>query len=668
MAIKMTPRAPQLADLLQENTRLKKEIARYQETDRVQKQVIADLRERLNIRSIPSDKLSANDKLFVDASLEFIRKEKPNEQGLVCLPVAKVAEAIGASPDTGSRLLKGITDRFGATHEKVPYVTKAGQRCNLAYINPQDKIWQAPQLADPLPDRERKHGGAPDRCPCGGKLRVKERVITSQQQTVCEDCGTCTTYPVRQVNTPLDVTPDDGELRRTADTTNPVTSVCSSDLWAAVSDNERAPQVADLLETWLRRHIGKNGQKLIFATGKMEKGQKYLSLPLDHEVDLEAYIQGNIARIYGSASLNTDDETTYKLEFDFDDDQPEFDEHHEEYLQAFASAGAAPVYWKRRQGTGHFALYFDRPVDARAAYLWTINVCPDLAGCDECYPIGDKRINRISWPLWYRIGNKVTECPVAAMLPSLPGELITCAGIKSDRARLEEIIAQAVTPASLIPELPAKETIQAQAKEKKAHTQALLEPKLLPFTAPANNGDVARVVIQAWNDAHTWQDVAGVGPGQKFAATWRGDWEGDGGSVHVNTDGTAHDFGEHGSWPAHFDKFEAYCMLNKLDKKMETDKLCAEYRQQTKPAMAATCAPIEKQDAPHMALISDDELEQIRQEFGAERGDPCKCGCTLHWERYGEKVCCNCYRKVTWDVDTSKRLAAMCKPLLQLGA
>ena len=198
-----TIQAPQLAELLQENARLKREIARYQETDTVQKQVIQDLRRRIEIRSISNKKMSANEKLFWDAAQELIRQETPNERGLIRLDVSEAAEKIGSSPDSGSRLLKSITERFDATHETVAYTTKTGQKCHLAYIKPDEPIWQAPQVAELSPEKTRKQGGD-RRCSCGGHLQVKERTITSQQFTVCEQCGTQTIYPVREVNTPLE--------------------------------------------------------------------------------------------------------------------------------------------------------------------------------------------------------------------------------------------------------------------------------------------------------------------------------------------------------------------------------------------------------------------------------------------------------------------------------
>ena len=107
-----TIQAPQLAELLQENARLKREIARYQETDTVQKQVIQDLRRRIEIRSIPQKKMSANEKLFWDAAQELIRQETPNERGLIRLDVSEAAEKIGSSPDWDraySRVLPSVS-------------------------------------------------------------------------------------------------------------------------------------------------------------------------------------------------------------------------------------------------------------------------------------------------------------------------------------------------------------------------------------------------------------------------------------------------------------------------------------------------------------------------------------------------------------------------------
>ena len=115
------------------------------------------------------------------------------------------------------------------------------------------------------------------------------------------------------------------------------------------------------------------------------------------------------------------DKTTFVLAFDIDD--PGLNARISDMLAQLANAGAAPVYWQRRNERGHLELYFDRPVDAETARVWAVSVYPMLAEVEECYPTKDKQNQPISWPLYQRQGEKVTVCRARARIPGVAQEI-----------------------------------------------------------------------------------------------------------------------------------------------------------------------------------------------------------------------------------------------------
>ncbi len=140
---------------------------------------------------VENKKLAPGEKLAWIAAKPLIEKEKPNEQGLVRIPIDKIAERIGMSASSASRYIDNICRRFDATHTVEPYITQKGQRCNLSYIDPDDPLWTSSPDELPLPpEKERTiNRNECPHCKSSGTIKVKKRPLTYQEIIKCELCG-----------------------------------------------------------------------------------------------------------------------------------------------------------------------------------------------------------------------------------------------------------------------------------------------------------------------------------------------------------------------------------------------------------------------------------------------------------------------------------------------
>jgi hypothetical protein len=312
--------------------------------------------------------------------------------------------------------------------------------------------------------------------------------------------------------------------------------------------------------------------KIIVATGKPNHHGKYLAKPDGYVPDMRAYLRGNKDHIYGSY-LSRPDGTAYVLAFDFDTKEFPLHKRHEKLLRQLAQGGAAPVYWIRQHGRGHLELYFDTPVDADAAREWCVAVCPALSLVEEVYPAAAKRNSPISWPLYQRQGAIVYPCIAKAILPEALDTVLVVSP-KREVKRLIHLVRKAVTPASLIPPLLAKEsirTIKQLAPQERARAK--------------NDTDIASMVIADFNSNVTWEEIIALCGGAtrngKFLAVWRGERTP---SVKVDPDGIyACDYGRTGSYPKKLDKYEAWCLIcgngSREYKKTDLAERCRQYRQ-----------------------------------------------------------------------------------------
>ncbi len=424
-----------------------------------------------------------------------------------------------------------------------------------------------------------------------------------------------------------------------------------------VQYSNNAPQVSTqvnspgaVIAAWLEKRIGRErGARIIWATGAPTSEKKYMAKPADYQPDIRRYIKGEREHIYGSY-LGRPDGSTWVLSFDFDTNEAGLDARHEDLLRQLAQAGAAPIYWQRANNRGHFELYFSEPVNANRAREWVISVCPALAAVEEVYPARDKQNSPISWPLWQRKGDTVFPCTGKACFAG-SSQVITFSPM--ERRELARGVEAAVTPASLIPPAP----------EPEPPAQKPGAPGALDFEQPAA-GDIARLVIEEFNRRITWEELiercGGANANGKFAAVWRGERTP---SCKVDADGRAAcDYGRIGNWPKKFDKYQLWCWLEGIDKRVDLARRCQAYRDRQQPDGQPDVQPaapreldlseVIDQAAPPVdgQEISDDPEIQAILEVSASRETeytpqrPCtKCGCTFTYNLAGSRLCCLCY-------------------------
>jgi putative DNA primase/helicase len=126
---------------------------------------------------------------------------QPGEDGYYKVYLPKLADMVGVSPSTMSRGLRTLADCTDALEHRTE-AKKGEPYKDVVYIRPTDLL-DHPDLIKPTKEIKR-HGGS-RKCECGGELLVKERVLTSQQYTVCTACGEQHIFPARIVNEALEV-------------------------------------------------------------------------------------------------------------------------------------------------------------------------------------------------------------------------------------------------------------------------------------------------------------------------------------------------------------------------------------------------------------------------------------------------------------------------------
>lgn len=525
---------------------------------------------------VPNTALAPGEKLAWAAAQPLIHRETPNEKGLIRIPVDEIAEKIGMSESSASRYILNICERFEATHEVEPYVTKKGQKCNLTYIDPTDPIWTTHPAELPLPPEKERviNGNLPcPHCKSEGTYRVtKKRIIHYQEIRECAICHYREVSAVLDGEPPEEPTkkaPQPGDLFSKAQTSAQLTSINTPTPTAA--SEEKGPQAEDLFDPdaiytdWLQRQIGQG--QLIYATGRVNASDKYLSEEVGYTPDVDAYLSGDLDHIYGSNPL-FEDGSCYFLWFDFDEKQPEHDAHYKEYMAQLAAGGVASLYFPRRPGRGHFGIAFNARVEAQAAYDFVIALCPQLGTVNECFPIGDKVKQRISWPLFQRIGSQVQACKCIGMTPS--GIRLVSDGIVANRRGTARVLEATLTPAALVEAFVLSRPAPPEPDAPPDVGGVLLDSPAACCTG-GDSDDLAGVVVAEMNNALSWQEAAGFDNpirNQRFRATWRKhEHEDHTASVVIDSGGEyATDYGVHGSYRKKLDRYEVYCLTHRIDK------------------------------------------------------------------------------------------------------
>jgi len=578
------------------------------------------LRFRAELDAVPAEIMSQPQKAALNTAVKVIETASPGLKGRVLLDhTDDLAKSVGMSV---KRFQKHLTycDEIGVLQkETLPVRDDNGKIIYTeTYVTPTNRT-PYPRMYEA--EQARNHGGDRLTCRCGSE-RIKKEV-----RYICMDCGEVHTKPPKFEPPVEPVEPEDqfgstvNSEQETEQNDSEATIVDSylvpedqlgltveSDLKANLTrssnnypEDQLDPTVeaedesnkhththssaidADtIIRDWLTKR--RESDHIITATGIIDNPQgKYFYQERGYQPDLDAFIAGNIAHIYGSRLFNPETGLTNVLCFEID--QAEYNDQAQDYLLALARAGAAPIYWQRQRNRGHLELYFDRSVDPEAARLWAIEICPDLEEIPEVFPCKepqDKRKQALSWPLYQRVGSHVYPCQAKFMLPSP-----YAGGLQevdpTDKESLAEVITVVVTPAALVEEfavvLDEREALQEQEQEKASAGVVFIGQKPKPITQFKSDKDLVPQAMVDFYAQCSWDDLATMAGGWHngfFKAVWRGERTA---SVKPDAEGRyACDYGNHGSFPKKLDKYEAYCLICNINKKADLAERCAQLR------------------------------------------------------------------------------------------
>ena len=615
-------------------TQYQQAMTRIQHLEHEVGQLRTELQWRDNLDRVPASTMSQNQKAALRGVVKAIQKAEPvaegKYQGMVQIESWNLARKLGMSKNTFLDHVSYCADLgiIKKSTEKIRDPDTYQITATNLYVAPTELT------AQPLryrAEKDRNHGG--DRhCKCGSNRLIKK--VTRRVLIVCEDCGTVysdekteeTTMLNGNLDSQFDVTASaqtiesdpQGQFDYTAPegvqntelvTYNTQDQCNQLDVLALPEPSfpitpppvfSSSEDATAYLIDWLqkRRGIDRKGNqgRMIFATGSVIPADKYKSKPVHYQPDIAAYLSGRLDHIYGSW-LRRPDGLTYVLSFDLD--KPEHHALHKELQEQLAAAGVPSIYWVRGMNgreRGHLEIYFDRPVDPDRARAWSIEMCPALAEVTECFPAGEKHSNALSWPLYQRIENQVQACTPIAQL--CVGEAIQ--GDVTDRHQLAFLIQRSLVSAHQVeafdPPISAEvETISLKRNEMcNANEQrttsggGLLESSV---RTPLSDRDIVKLVIAEFNDSHSWEDVTfpwgGVENG-RFRQGERGEKTA---SVVIDQDKQyACDYGDLGGrYPRKLDKYEVWIRANGVNKKMDLDERCREYRRREKIEQRSAC-------------------------------------------------------------------------------
>lgn len=547
---------------------------------------------------IENKKLAPGEKLAWSVAKPLIDSEKPNEQGLVRIPIDKIAEKIGMSESSVSRYIDNICSRFDATHEVEPYTTKKGQKCNLTYINPTEPVWDNPWNIDLPEEKERPingNGKYCDRCKTNN-LKITTHRLTYQEVQECECCGYTKISPVLTDKEELTA----GEYipaKKGSQPEEPFSEEHQEDEKGSEICNPYVPSTpsiadADSLSSQKGLQAGEPfldiekeaAQLLLEIAGQgpadehiemCKRGpEKYTTIKRALNLgDLRAHLRGYKTK---GATLQHGVNTRAIV---FDVDTPEGWQRLQEAAQSLAIVDFKPILEPSpvpegdHAGGGHLWMIFDGLVNAYSAlqtiYQYTGGL---LAECKEYWP---------------REGNHRVRLPGGKYVKS--GFEAWCKLYDADGNELSHdgtgaaaVLLDYQTPASVVNEYTKPEPTPAPQGTTRQPVGGYLDK------------DLARQYIDEFNDQRSWSDIAamvgGFNRNRKFLAEWRGDRTPNV-SVNPRTD-LAKDFARQDE-PA-MDKYEVWCKIMahrlgqdwQLFKKQDLAQRC-EYRRQQRERRAS---------------------------------------------------------------------------------
>ena len=347
--------------------------------------------------------------------------------------------------------------------------------------------------------------------------------------------------------------------------------LCTRDVQYVIEIEYCTRDVHNVLSDWLQKRIGYGGQ--IFATGRPNSQDKYLSFNGPFHID--SYLAGDRENIYGS-QLRQVDGKTWVWSADIDTRDKEVYSRLDEFLSRLASAGAFPIAWLRSDGSAHVEIYFSETVLPEEADAWIFSIVPEFSALKERYPV--TTTNKLSWPLYYRIGNKVYPCTARYMSDELHSLKVASDDITLHQ--LSILAEECITPAQLVHDYI------------RDHPIVKPDPKPQPTThAPRAGGvfgqDLARQVIDEFNASHSWESLLGK-PNRhgKYCASWRNDRTPNV-AVDPRTD-LAKDFSINAWIPRSMDKYQVYCFIEGREnwqefKRRDLDERCTQLRETQEP-------------------------------------------------------------------------------------
>ena len=587
---------------------------------------------------------------------------------------------------SGKMTLPGPLPLFEKKVLKTPDDSKPSGFREETFLKPNELLYRPYQyqVAEPI-----KHGGSrlfctnPE-CPVPGGSQRLQKKTTKRTIITCIDCGNVVSDeetndtimlnddPEPQGNGPAradeEVTEQEapgnqesneqgeeqpgpqsqvdfderGRLTEVNLTENPSTSFLRQvDFELAPTDSKplTTPPVVDpnsVIATWLQRRIGDG--MMVYATGLLTSNDKYL--PYRGSVSFAAYLDGRRGHIYGSR-LRNEQGLTRVLSADLD--KPAHFSRWRAIVTELAQAGASPICWLRQRDRAHIEVYIDQDIDPDDGRAWGVSVSPTLAELQdeiEWFPGPGRYKHALSWPLRQRIGDQVFTCTGYALLAARPTELIEVS--VEDRKRLAAVIVQAVTPAAPILALAAhmrEQEAQARGVAQQQQPGAGEQPHIQSGErqavrqrgpAGASRRDLVKQVIEEFYLAHDWNEIADLCGGMRngrFCAGWRVD---DTPSVVPDNHGKsnfARDYGATDARLSKIDKYDAWCLAKKIDKRTDLNERISALRAQLLEQEHATATNQQPPDAPpapaeERRQPTYNEMCDEIERWGAQHGHP----------------------------------------------
>jgi len=551
------------------------------------------------------------------ATQQFKQQVEPDTEGYYKAYLPEMAKIAGVSPSTISRGLAILSDATDAldkyTHDERD--ENGRKEKSLLYFRPRE-IFETPAAIEPIKEIKRHGGARIAKCECGGELIVKERVLKSQQYTICTSCGTQHIYQARTVNEEITPTADEyEEIAPLQDATGEITQAenqqnvdlpASEETTIPLQDAILTFQVHPVASCNSSQDVERDAAELLLGIPGQHRSHiqmckngdaKYITIPQSLDLgDIRTHLRGYKTK--GVVSRPLDGETRALW---FEGDTPEQWQRCEEAGRMLTAVGFKPLHIPspttgKHVGGGHMWVIFDGMVDAYSALQTVYDYTADLLrDCKEHWPGGGVNVRLPG-------GKYVYNCDAWCDLFDAYGCQLSYNGAGAALALLEH-----QTPAGLV----TLHTKPDPAPEAQRTEPTRAQGRYL-------DKDVARQVISDFNAVHSWDSLLGESRRSgKYLAVWRGDRTPNV-SVNPRTD-LAKDFAQPDE-PA-MDQYDCWCRI-------EAARSGEDWKMFRKRDLAERCAQLRNQQAPY-----------------APPDRPTVC-CNAGWRWTGEQyVCTGCHGK-----------------------